>query len=400
VRPTSGADDAGAGVTAPGATVRGICRAIAGALAVLFLASVARFYHPVYGFTALIGFPEGPGTELPVLQTLDVYRHPAWASYDGQFYAQLALVPLLRDPAIDAALDLPAYRARRILFSWTAWALGLGRPAWILQAFALQNVLCWLILAVLMTRWLPLDSPRHLALWIACLFTHGLMWSVRFALLDGPSVLLIACAIAAVERGRQLTAATILGVAGLGRETNLLGAVSLRLPSSRRDWIRFAAAIAVIVLPLLIWQDYLRSIYRSTSTVGQDQLDVPIMVYVQTWRVTLARVQTAGVLSLAGFALAVIVSLTVQAAYLVYRREYRLPWWRVAVAYAVLMLLVHQVVWGGYPGAITRIVLPMVFGFNVLLAREAGWRFWPWFVAGNLHLIPAVTVLQMLDWFR
>jgi hypothetical protein len=176
--------------------------------------------------------------------------------------------------------------------------------------------------------------------------------------------------------------------------------VSLRLPSSRRDWIRFAAAIAVIVLPLLIWQDYLRSIYRSTSTVGQDQLDVPIMVYVQTWRVTLARVQTAGVLSLAGFALAAIVSLTVQAAYLVYRREYRLPWWRVAVAYAVLMLLVHQVVWGGYPGAITRIVLPMVFGFNVLLAREAGWRFWPWFVAGNLHLIPAVTVLQMLDWFR
>ena len=124
-----------------------ICMAVVVGLVALLLASVARLYHPPYGFTEMIGFAS-PGTgELPVLQAIPHYRHPPWGSYDGQFYAQLALEPLLRDPAIDAALDLAPYRARRILFSWSAWALGLGRPAWILQAYALQNVLFWLILA-------------------------------------------------------------------------------------------------------------------------------------------------------------------------------------------------------------------------------------------------------------
>ena len=145
-----------------------VCTAVALAAVVLLLASVARSKPSAHGFTEMIGFAS-PGTgELPVLQALPHYRHPPWGSYDGQFYAQLALEPLLRDPAIDRALDLPPYRARRILFSWTAWAIGLGRPQWILQAYALQNVFFWLVLAVVMTRWLRPDTPRGLALWSAC----------------------------------------------------------------------------------------------------------------------------------------------------------------------------------------------------------------------------------------
>jgi hypothetical protein len=91
--------------------------------------------------------------------------------------------------------------------------------------------------------------------------------------------------------------------------------------------------------------------------------------------------------------LGVIVCLTVQVAYLLYRREYGSPWWRVAFAYAILMLTVHKVVWDGYPGAVTRVTLPLVFGFNVLLTREHGPRFWLWFVAGNLHLLPSALML-------
>ena len=82
-----------------------------------------------------------------------------------------------------------------------------------------------------------------------------------------------------------------------------------------------------------------------------------------------------------------------QAAYLFYRRHYTSPWWRVALPYALLMLTVHRVVWDGYPGAVTRVTLPLVFGFNVLLAREEGPRFWPWFVLGNLHLLASAMML-------
>ena len=100
-----------------------------------------------------------------------------------------------------------------------------------------------------------------------------------------------------------------------------------------------------------------------------------------------------GATLLSAFKLGVIVSLTVQTVYLLYRREWASPWWRVALPYALLMLTVHKVVWDGYPGAVTRVTLPLVFGFNVLLAGEKGWRFWPWFILGNLHLLPAAMLL-------
>ena len=129
--------------------MHGVIRGMALVLVAIFLASVARFYHPGTGFTALIAFPRGNPSEAPALQAIPHETVPPWGSYDGQFYAQRALDPLLRDPRVDRAMDLAPYRARRILFSWTAYLLGLGRPAWILQAFALQNVASWLLLAFL-----------------------------------------------------------------------------------------------------------------------------------------------------------------------------------------------------------------------------------------------------------
>ena len=106
------------------------------------------------------GFRRPDECEPPALKAVPHYQYPLWASYDGQFYAQRALDPLLRDPTIDRGMDLAPFRARRILFSWTAYGLGLGRPAWILEAYALQNVVCWLIIALLLVRWVPVTSWR------------------------------------------------------------------------------------------------------------------------------------------------------------------------------------------------------------------------------------------------
>lgn len=147
---------------------------------------------------------------------------------------------------------------------WTAYILGLGEPRWILQAYALQNVACWLLLSVVLLRWFPPVSGRMTALWFASLFTGGLIWSVRSALLDGPSLLLLALGVAAVERGSRWWSAAIFGVAGLGRETNLL-AVSAQVDPRATSWraiVRQTAQVVLIVLPLALWFDY---IYPSTG---------------------------------------------------------------------------------------------------------------------------------------
>jgi hypothetical protein len=330
----------------------------------------------------------------------DVPHDHTPSPYDGQFYAQLALDPLLRDPGTDRAMDLAPYRARRILFSWTAYGLALGRAEWILDVYAVQNVCCWLLLAALLTRWMPPTSIRGLALWSACLFSHGVMWSVRFALLDAPSLLLIAAALAMVEKGRPLAAAAITGIAGLGRETNLLALASQPLPRDRRSWARLAFAIVLAAAPLLIWLDYLRSIYRSTLSSGTNQLALPGMALAATWRDVLAEaVQAGSVLSVHGLWLCLLFSLAAQALYMLVRREYGLPWWRVAAVYAVLMLLLDRILADPNTGAISRVLLPLTVGFNVVLASEARvTRFWPWFAAGNAHVIAAPFVMPLIPW--
>lgn len=365
----------------------------------VFVVSVARFYHPGLGFTALLGIPAGQITKTPALLAIPHYEYPAWAAYDGQFYVQRAFDPLLRDPVVDRAMDLAPFRARRILFSWTAYLIGFGRPAWIVNVYALQNVACWLIVAWLLTRWLPLTSARGVALWGACLFSHGLLWSVRFALLDGPSLALIVWAIAAAERGRVVLSAAITGIAALGRETNVLATAAQPWPRDRRALVRALAACVLAVLPLLIWYDYLRSIYRSTTLAGTDQLQWPGSGLALTWSRTIDGMTSSGLLSPHGLQLCILVSLAAQGLYLVIRREYRDPWWRVGVAYTVLMLLLDRVLADPVTGAITRVLMPLTVAFNVLLAREARRaHFWPWFVLGNLHVIAAFRVMPLLPW--
>jgi hypothetical protein len=294
-------------------------------------------------------------------------------------------------------MDLAPFRARRILFSWTAYLAGFGRPVWILEAYALQNVVAWLLLAAVLAGWLPPTTPRGLALWAACLFSHGLLWSVRFALLDGPSLLLTTLAIRLAEKGRPFASAALVGLNGLGRETNLLGALALPVlpvPRDRRSLLRLAGMGLVVILPLLIWQDYLRSIYRSTIAAGADVQTTPGAALIDSIGAILRSVRGAGLFSSAGLDLCIVAPLVVQAVFLAVRPRTAAAWWRVGAGYVLLMLILDPVLLTPSTGAITRVLLPMTVAFNVLLAGESRpIRFVAWFFAGNLHLIPAVWVL-------
>ena len=74
----------------------------------VFLMLVGQFYQPEYGFTSLIEFGDRFSVKnLPP----HCYVMPKSDGYDGQFYAKLALDPLLLKPAFDAQdVDGLAYR--------------------------------------------------------------------------------------------------------------------------------------------------------------------------------------------------------------------------------------------------------------------------------------------------
>jgi hypothetical protein len=378
----------------------GACRslhAVRLVLVVVYLVSVAQVYRPRVGFTTLIMFAgDSHEWETPTVQRTPHAHGAATGGYDGQYYAQMAIDPLLRDGAIDHALDNPPQRARRILCSAVAYAAGLGQPFWVLQAYALENVAVWLLLAWCLHRRLPVPDARSLAVWIGCLFGHGLLVSTRLALLDGPSLLIIVLAILALERGRPVLASSVMGIAGLARETNLLSLASLPVPwpPSPRRLLRAAVLVILALLPLLLWVDYLRSIYRGQALTGStDLLWPPLAGYLGHWQATVGQLAVRGLASPARWSVLALVGVTVQAGFLVVRVRWRNPWWRLGIAYVALMLVLDHVVWMGFPGAFTRVLLPLQVAFNILALDSPG--FWPIVVAGNLNVIAGLATLQV-----
>jgi hypothetical protein len=365
----------------------------------LFLYCISAFYDRATGFTELIGFGERfAARSLPAVTAIPHHVYRQSAGYDGQFYAQMATDPLLRELALDRALDDAPLRVRRILFSWTAYVAGLGHPPWILQAYALQNVVCWLLLSALLLRLFPLENGRMIALWMACLFTGGLIWSVRFALLDGPSLLLLALGIAALDSGRGWLSAAIFGVSGLGRETNLL-AVAAQLRPVALAWRPIAmraAEIALVLLPLVIWFDYIYSIYRSLLYTSGSTLGQPLAAFAWKWQVTLAEVAARGWQANARFSLLTLIALSVQVAYVAIRFDWRNAWWRLGAAYALLMPLLGRALWNGEPPTALRVLLPLAIAFNVLLRDcERPRLFWPLFIAGNATVVQGLAMLRV-----
>lgn len=85
-------------------------------------------FSPQSGFTSLIRFGEKwQERRLNALQGLNMTAVPDLSGYDGQFYAQIALVdPLLRNLGMQSVLYALSYRASRILVPATAAVPGLG----------------------------------------------------------------------------------------------------------------------------------------------------------------------------------------------------------------------------------------------------------------------------------
>ncbi len=366
-----------------------------GAAVLFFLWTAAQYYLPGKGFTCLIYFGGAPGVHrIRELRHVDYYVYKDSYGYDAQYYAQMAIKPLLRSRDLEASVDNLPYRARRILFSWTAYLLGLGQPDLILQAYALQNIIAWVLLAWLLMRWFPPTSLNHFVRWAGVLFAVGMTMSVREALMDGPSLLLIAWGVALAEQGRRWWSAGVLGVAGLGRETNLLAALSLAPGRnwSREEVLRAAGRGLVAALPLAAWVGCLWFAYGAPSNFGAGNFAAPFSAFMAKWFGAVRDFAEKGWDSSARWLVIILLSLTVQFLTLVLRPRWSDPWWRIGMPFAVLFVFLGPAVWDGFPGAAARVVLPMTLAFNMVVPRTRRW--WPVLLLGNLSVLSAADQLK------
>lgn len=361
-----------------------------------FLWSFSQFYIPGKGFSSLIAFgSQSEAQRLSKVRKLDYYVEKDSDGYDAQYYAQIAMDPSLQNKQLRNAVDSLPYRARRILMPAVSYVLGFGEPGAILQVYATLNAVCWLLLAVLLLHWFPPASWEHFLRWVGVLGTFGLSLSVRHALTDGPSLLLLALGIYLLERQRPWLAAAVLGLSGVAKETSVLGATAF-IPQRIFSWGEWPKAIvrgALVGLPLALWLGYISWQVGAAADVGARNFDLPLAGYYRKWVATLGGFNDVALGAPgAHWSLISLVVLTTQAAFLAARPKWSDPWWRIGACYTLLMVFLGDAVWEGYPGAASRVLLPMQLAFNVLVPFGGGWR--TILVLGNLSLLAAPVAME------
>ena len=357
----------------------------------LFVAIVLAKFSPQTGFTSLIRFGESWHTHrLGALKNLPIATVPKSNGYDGQFYAQIALDPLLQGAELKEVLDAPAYRARRILAPATAAVLGFGNPRWTLQAYALVNVVCWFALGWSLHRSIGGGDWVAFARWTGCMFSMGVLDSVRQSLVDLPALLLLVLAVNTHAQSRTTRATFWLALGNLTKETSLLGAIALNAGKSLTpiQWRRAVVSVSLGAVPLIIWSLYVQQRFNgSTDNTGLGNFSWPLFGVLIQVKHSLRELLYGNFDGRYSFALLAILGLFTQLVILWRTPQLQSPWWRIGVAYSVLLFFLSFWVWSGYWAA-CRAVLPMTIAFNLLLPAHG--RFWPLWIIGNFTLLHAV----------
>jgi hypothetical protein len=370
--------------------------ALVGWAAFLFLLHVyAGVWTPQYGITKFLR----AGTEFNTRGTavyratpkyMDPYPAHRWG-FDGQLYAQMALDPLLRDPQLHHALDDPPYRGQRILVSWLAWLVGLGRPFWVLNAYAGMNLLFWIAFAWLGARLFRPHGWTGLAGYAAVLLTCGIIESMQASLTDFPSFVLVLGAIVAGGTG----GAALLAAAGLARTPALLGFVGLaEFPPPWGEALKKNLVRGLVAtLPVALWVAYVLWRFRGREvSVAGGNIALPFQGMMEKLG-EFSVVAGSGSIrwhrwwyelykSYDLHAVLTMISVVTQGVFLALHRDWKNPLWRWGAVIAVYFSCISYLSWESH-FTITRHALPLTFVFNLLLAARAprGWAIW--FLLGN-----------------
>jgi hypothetical protein len=370
----------------------------------LLLHTYAQVYSPAFGLTKLLQVGhEFDDRGLDVFRATPKYIGPASRlGFDGQFYGELALDPLLRDPRLRIALDDPPYRSRRILLPWLAWLGGLGRPFWILNAYAVLNFAFWIGFVVMLVGLFRPYGWKGIGGFAAMLMTCGIIESMRSSLTDFPGFVLLTLAMMVGGAG----GAGVLALSTLAREPNIIGLLGIL--EYRPPWmaaIRRNLVLCLIAgLPPALWFAYVFLRFPPEESLAGGNLTWPL-------RGIMAKLGEFSVLAAHGgvnwskwysefyssealHALLTIVSTLTQCLFLLIHREWTNRIWRAGAIFVPYFLCISFIPWEHH-FTVTRHALPITLAFNLVLALRARRGWLAWFLLGNCFVPYGVYVFTI-----
>jgi hypothetical protein len=347
-----------------------------------------RNFSPQSGFTKLILFGQKfEHTRLKEITDLAPPTESKWG-YDGQFYAQLAINPSLTRSDLETALDNPVYRAKRIGMPLLAFLLGFGKPAWILQIYALLNFAFWLILLAAFYHFIGIKNKRDLLLAISVLWTTGTLTSLARALTDLPAAVL---SVLAVFSNSKYVGSAFLGTAALFRETSILSFFSI-MWSDQKQKVVFRQLLAyclIMTLPVMIWALYVNSQMSAGEALKIRNFSVPFFATLQKLYDSAREVllgfpnRTIHSRIYLLFELLCPLSLVVQSVYFFIKPRIGSRIWRLGSGFAVLLFCLGGSIWVEQ-FAYCRSVLMLTISFNLLIHEyERDAAYYSWYISGN-----------------
>lgn len=339
---------------------------------------VLRQFDPHYGFTKLITFGEDwLPRAIPEVRPFLPPSHTR-RGCDGQFYAQLAIDPSLRNGELATACDLPEYRARRIFLPFLAWCIGLGKPAAVLNSYSLLNLFFWYLLLGLLVFSLKPQSVRHWLCIAGTVWTTGVLVSVKHSFVDLPAATLIVLAAVVPLQFRAIAAAVSI----LTKESYLICSWSFVFEAvrARWHWRKIVGQVGIMFGPILLWTFYVHQHFSSGGWNAHDY-GWPML----GWSKAIARISQRHDF-IDGIAAS---SLLVQFVYLLCHRRLESGLWRIGVTFGIAAAFL-----GGDPFidyvSFTRDLIAMSVAFNALLMKQES-AFLPWYVFGNAGLLTFVV---------
>jgi hypothetical protein len=237
-------------------------------------------------------------------------------------------------------------------------------------------------------RWFPPTDLQNFVRWFGILFSSGLCMSVRNSLVDAPSLLLIALAMAWLEKGKRGPGVAVLALAGLGRETSAIAASAVIETKDQKHRILRSLVLGLLsFVPLLIWIVWLRVKFGASDDTGMGNFGVPLAGFAQKWGESFAQLAAHPFSPTAITTFATVFALTVQFLFFALRWRPGEAWWRLGVSYSALMIFLATPVWEGFPGAASRVLLPMLLAFNLAVPRGRRWL--AVLIAGNVSVLAA-----------
>ncbi|HSI15240.1 MAG TPA: hypothetical protein VK961_24540 [Chthoniobacter sp.] len=301
--------------------------------------------------------------------------------YDGEFYAMIATDPLLLGAELKPALDIPSYRARRIVLPMLAWCAGLGNPHWILQCYAVANLLFWYLLLFGMVYFLKPATLRDYLCIGACCLTSGVLFSIQRALLDLPAATF--SFFSAALSGEFAVVAVALAILTKDSYMMSLGVAFRPCSEPKESAGRLLLRLAMPLLPFIAWCSY---VYGKWGAASQGQnFSWPMEGYASAFLRGWAAYQERHML-FPFTEMAAPVSLVIQIVYLlVVARSYRSPFWRIGAGFAIASLFLSSEVFGEQM-SFCRDTIMVTMAFNIGLMQNKPRWFLAWFVPGNLGL--------------